>query len=159
MRFPRRSVPIALALTVLASCTPEAPLAPAADIEHTVFATSLGIDLAAMTKTASGLYFQDGTVGGGTTVISGYHVTVHYTLYLANGTVVQTSVGGAPFGFTVGTTPPQVIAGFDEGLLGMKAGGTRKLVIPPALGYGAVQVQSIPPNSVLIYSIQLLSVP
>lgn len=159
MRFPLRSTSILLAFAAVTSCTPEAPVAPATDIEHTTFATSLGVDLTRMTKTASGLYYQDGPVGTGTTVASGVHVTVHYTLYLTNGAVVQTSVGGAPFVFTVGTTPRQVIAGFDEGMIGMKVGGTRKLVIPPNLGYGSVQYNNIPPNSVLIFSVQLISVP
>src|SRR5690242_7606439 len=122
MQFLYRSATVAVGAVLLASCTPEAPLAPATDIEHTVFATSLGIDLTKMTKTASGLYYQDGPVGTGTTVISGYHVTLHYTLYLSNGSVVQSSVGGAPFAFTVGASPRQVIAGFDEGMLGMKVG-------------------------------------
>ncbi|HVZ47363.1 MAG TPA: FKBP-type peptidyl-prolyl cis-trans isomerase [Gemmatimonadaceae bacterium] len=163
MRLPLRTVSAALTFAItlagLASCTPEQALAPAVDIEHTSFAASLGVDLSKMTKTSSGMYYQDGPVGVGTTVVSGYHVTVHYTLYLTNGTVVQTSVGGAPFGFTVGANPLQVIAGFNEGMIGMKVGGTRKMVIPASLGYGAVDNGSIPANSVLVFSVQLISVP
>ncbi len=160
MRLSVRSVSAAAALAGLAaSCTPELPVAPATDIQNTTFASSLGIDLSKMTKTSSGLYYQDTQVGTGTTVVSGYHVTVHYTLYLANGVTVETSIGKSPLQFTVGANPRQVIAGFDEGMLGMRVGGTRKLIIPPELGYGAVETGGIPPNSILVYTVQLVSVP
>lgn len=163
MRLPLRSVCIAAALAALAalgaSCTPELPVAPVADIKNTTFAASLGIDLAKMTRTSSGLYYQDTQTGSGTIVISGYHVTVHYTLYLANGVTVETSVGKSPLSFTVGATPRQVIAGFDEGMVGMRVGGTRKLIIPPELGYGAAATSTIPANSILVYVVQLVSVP
>lgn len=162
-RFPVRIATILLALTVtgatLASCTPEAAVAPTTDIEHTSFAAALGVDLTKMTRTASGLYYQDVVAGSGLMVSSGYHVTVHYTLYLTNGTVVQTSTGTTPLGFTVGANPAQVIAGFNEGMIGMKVGGTRKMVIPPSLGYGAADNGSIPANSILVFSVQLLSIP
>jgi FKBP-type peptidyl-prolyl cis-trans isomerase len=160
MRLSVRPVFVAAALTSLAaSCTPELPVAPATDIQNTTFASSLGIDLTKMTKTSSGLYYQDTQVGSGTTVIAGYHVTVHYTLYLPNGVTVETSVGKSPLQFTVGANPRQVIAGFDEGMVGMRVGGTRKLIIPPELGYGAVETNGIPANSILVYTVQLISVP
>lgn len=155
-----RPVVLAAALAGLAtSCTPELPVAPATDIQNTTFASSLGIDLSKMTRTSTGLYYQDTQVGTGTTVIAGYHVTVHYTLYLTNGVTVETSIGRSPLQFTVGANPRQVIAGFDEGLVGMRVGGTRKLVIPPELGYGAAGTGSIPANSILVYTVQLVSVP
>jgi len=147
----------AMALIALASCTPEASTAPAADISTVTFASALGINLSAMTKTASGLYYQDAPAGTGTTAVAGNHVTVHYTGYLTNGSSFDTSIGKTPFGFTLGAG--QVISGWDEGVAGMKVGGTRKLVIPPALGYGATAVGSIPANSVLVFNVQLLSIP
>lgn len=110
-----------------------------------------------MTKTASGLYYQDTPAGVGATAASGSHLTVHYTGYLSNGTSFDTSIGKSPFGFTLGSGA--VIKGWDEGLVGMKVGGTRKLVIPPSLGYGAVAQPTIPANSILVFTVQLVSIP
>ncbi len=155
-----RSVLCAAMLAIAsASCTPELPVAPATNIEDTQFASSLGIDLAKMTRTASGLYYQDTQAGSGIAVAAGYHVTLHYTLYLANGITIQTSVGKAPLQFTVGANPKQVIAGFDEGMIGMRVGGTRKMIIPPELAYGADGTDAIPGNAILVYTVQLLSIP
>lgn len=148
---------LAVALFAVASCTPEAPLAPAVPIEEATFATSLGINLTAMTKTSTGLYYQDITAGAGAAAAATSHVTVHYTGYYTNGTTFDTSIGKSAFGFTLGNG--EVIKGWDEGLVGMKVGGTRKLVIPPSLGYGSGQYQSIPPNSILIFTVQLVSIP
>ena len=147
----------ALAAIALASCTPEASTGPAQDITTTTFASSLGITLSAMTKTASGLYYQDSPAGTGVTATSGNHLTVNYTGFLTNGSTFDTSIGKTPFGFTLGQGA--VIAGWDEGVAGMKIGGTRKLVVPSNLGYGATAVGSIPPNSILVFSIQLISIP
>ena len=73
------------------------------------------------------------------------------------GTSFDTSIGKSPFGFTLGGG--SVIKGWDEGLVGMKVGGTRKLVIPPAMGYGGGSVNGIPPNSILVFNVQLVSIP
>jgi len=157
MRNILRPALAAVALIALASCTPEASTAPAVDITAVTFASSLGITLSAMTKTASGLYYQDTQAGTGVTAVSGNHLTMHYTGYLTNGSTFDTSIGKTPFGFTLGSG--QVIAGWDEGVAGMKVGGTRKLVIPPSLGYGPTTVGSIPANSILVFTVQLVSIP
>ncbi len=126
------------------------------DITSTTFAPALGVDLSTMTRTASGLYYEDETVGTGTTAQASKPVTVHYTGWLANGTKFDSSVDRSqPFAFTPGVG--MVIAGWDEGVVGMKVGGTRKLVIPPSLGYGSRSIGPIPPNSVLVFTVQLLS--
>jgi FKBP-type peptidyl-prolyl cis-trans isomerase FkpA len=148
---------LAAVVLVAASCTPEAPLAPAVPIEEATFAPSLGINLTAMTKTATGLYYQDTPAGTGAAAAANQHVTVHYTGYFTNGTTFDTSVGKTPFGFTLGTGA--VIKGWDEGLVGMKVGGSRKLVIPPSLAYGAGTYGSIPPNSILVFTVQMVSIP
>ena len=85
-------------------------------------------------------------------------VTVNYTGSLENGTVFDTSLdpGREPFRFTLGAG--QVIAGWDQGVLGMKTGEKRKLTIPPELGYGNQDMGVIPPNSTLIFEIDLLEV-
>ena len=85
-------------------------------------------------------------------------VTVNYTGSLENGTVFDSSLnpGREPFRFTLGVG--QVIAGWDQGVLGMKTGEKRKLTIPPELGYGNQDMGVIPPNSTLIFEIDLLEV-
>jgi len=102
-------------------------------------------------------------LGTGAEAVNGKHLTVHYSGWLYStsaaenkGTLFGTSVGGTPFAFTLGTAA--VIAGWDQGLVGMKVGGVRRLVIPPALAYGATGNASIPPNSNLVFDVELLDV-
>lgn len=103
-------------------------------------------------------------VGTGAEAINGQRLTVHYTgwLYDANapgnkGGRFETSVGGAPYSFVLGSG--QVIRGWEQGLVGMKVGGLRRLVIPPNLAYGTQGAgATIPPSSTLIFEVELLSV-
>ena len=113
------------------------------------FDDSLGIDLSTMTKTASGLYYQDLAPGSGNAVKVGEKATVAYSGWLPSG---QKFDSGS-FSFTVGMG--QVVPGFDEGVLGMRVGGKRKLVLPPDLGYGNQGVGAIPPNSTLVFEVEL----
>ncbi len=107
--------------------------------------------------TASGLQYQDLQVGTGATAKTGDSVTVNYTGWLTNGTKFDSSLDrNKPFSFTVGAGG--VIAGWDEGVQGMKVGGTRLLVIPPSLGYGSQAYSSIPANSTLIFEVQLVGI-
>ena len=111
----------------------------------------------ASTKTADGLEYWDIKVGSGPVATAGQTVKVHYTGWLTNGKKFDSSVDrGEPFTFPLGGG--QVIKGWDEGVVGMKVGGKRKLVIPPSLGYGDQSAGTIPPNSTLIFVIQLVSV-
>ncbi len=106
-----------------------------------------------------GLVIKDDVVGTGTAAAVGDYVTVNYTGTLDNGTVFDSSLkpGRTPFGFLLGAG--QVIRGWDEGVLGMKVGGTRELTIPPALGYGSQGAGTvIPPNATLHFTVTLLSV-
>ncbi len=108
-------------------------------------------------STIPGLMAYDTTVGTGTPAVSGTQVTVNYVGTLQDGTVFDSSQShGQPFTFTLGAG--QVIKGWDEGVAGMKVGGTRELVISPDLGYGDNQVGPIPPGSTLIFQVELLSV-
>lgn len=157
MRSFVRLLLVPLGAVALASCTLEPPVAPAPDIEHAVFASSLGVNLSLMTKTADGLYYQDVTAGNGAVAASSNHVTVHYTGYLTNGSVFDTSTGGQPRQFTLGTNT--VIKGWEEGIPGMRVGGTRKLVIPASLAYGGGSTARIPANSILVFSVTLISIP
>lgn len=110
-------------------------------------------------STYDGLQYWDITVGTGTQASSGKTVKVHYTGWLTNGKKFDSSVDrGTPFSFKLGAM--QVIKGWDEGVAGMKIGGKRQLKIPPELGYGAQGVGGglIPPNSTLIFDVELLDV-
>jgi FKBP-type peptidyl-prolyl cis-trans isomerase len=109
--------------------------------------------------TASGVQYWDITVGTGTQASSGKMVKVNYTGWLTNGKKFDSSVDrGTPFSFKLGAM--QVIKGWDEGVAGMKIGGKRQLKIPPEAGYGAQGVGGglIPPNSTLVFDVELLDV-
>ncbi|ARU32860.1 peptidylprolyl isomerase [Sulfuriferula sp. AH1] len=108
--------------------------------------------------TESGLIYEDTTVGTGATATAGQTVTVHYTGWLTNGTKFDSSKDRhQPFSFHLGAG--EVIRGWDEGVAGMKVGGTRKLTIPPQLGYGARGAGGvIPPNATLVFEVELLGV-
>ena len=104
------------------------------------------------------LGIEDIKTGGGDAVKPGDKVSVNYAGWLTDGVKFDNSYDrGQPFSFTVGAG--QVIQGWDRGLLGMKIGGKRKLIIPAALGYGAQGVPgTIPPNAILIFEIELLKI-
>ena len=110
-------------------------------------------------KTESGLQYWDIIVGTGKVAKEGDGVRVHYTGWLTNGKKFDSSVdAGRPFTFVLGNG--EVIKGWDEGVAGMKVGGKRQLHIPPDLGYGenGTPDGTIPPNSPLVFEVQLLSV-
>lgn len=108
--------------------------------------------------TATGLQFRDLTVGTGTAAAVNKKLRVNYTGWLLNGFEFDSSrrEGRTPFEFTLGKG--EVIKGWDEGLATMKVGGRRQLIIPANLGYGSAGTASIPPNSTLVFDVELLSV-
>jgi FKBP-type peptidyl-prolyl cis-trans isomerase len=109
------------------------------------------------TKTPSGLQYWDIRAGTGKTAERGNTVKVHYTGWLTSGKKFDSSVGGQPFQFRIGAH--QVIAGWEEGVAGMKVGGKRQLRIPPDLAYGAKGYPGvIPANATLIFDVQLVAI-
>lgn len=105
----------------------------------------------------------DVSVGTGAEAATGKALTVNYTGWLYDqrkadlkGLQFDTSVGGSPFTFTLGTG--RVIAGWDRGLPGMKVGGVRRLIVPPSLAYGSVRNGPIPPYATLVFEVELLNV-
>src|SRR3989344_5305617 len=110
---------------------------------------------AASSKSASGVIINDVVVGQGAEVKIGQLVSVNYILSLSDGTVVQNSKDfGTLFKFTLGAG--EVIPGWEQGFADMKVGGVRTIIIPPELAYGSNQAGPIPPNSTLIFTIELL---
>lgn len=110
------------------------------------------------TVTSSGLTYQDSVVGTGAEAVAGKIVSVHYTGTLTDGKVFDSSrVRNQPFEFVLGAS--QVIPGWEEGIRGMREGGTRVLIIPAALAYGESGVGDvIPPNATLVFEVQLIDV-
>ena len=110
-------------------------------------------------KNMSGeLIIEDIIVGQGAEAVKHSIITVNYTGWLEDGTKFDSSLnpGREPLRFTLGAG--QMIQGFDQGIVGMKVGGKRKLTIPPNLGYGSQDKGIIPPNSTLIFELDLLIV-
>ena len=110
------------------------------------------------TTTSSGLIYDDVTMGSGDVAALGQTVSVHYTGWLPDGTKFDSSKDrNEPFEFALAAR--HVIAGWDEGVQGMKPGGVRKLTIPPNLGYGARGAGGvIPPNATLVFEVALLKI-
>lgn len=139
-----------LLILSLAACGGAAPTA--IPLEKQVFDPSLGVDLAASTRTADGAYYRDVVVGTGNVAVSGGTLIVDYVGYFPDGTQFGSSQAtGTTFTFVLGAS--QVIPGWEEGLPGARAGGTRQLIIPAALAYGNQKRGNIPPNSNLVFTI------
>lgn len=164
--MPSRPFVIAAAMLVLAACgrkeEPVAadapPPADATEAEPVAPTPSPGAETMPFEKT-------DLTPGTGAEIKSGQNALVHYTGWLYDaaapenkGKQFDSSVGGEPFEFAVGAG--HVIAGWDQGVAGMKVGGKRRLVIPPDMGYGARGAGGglIPPNATLLFDVELVEI-
>lgn len=150
----RRTWGFPLFFAVAVAACNEDVVAP--DPRELQYADSLEIDIAAMTETSSGLLYQDVVVGTGDAATAGTSATVHYSGWLPDGRLFDTTAdNGVPYTFTIGVT--NVIDGWHEGVAGMRAGGVRKLVIPPGLAYGNRANGPIPANSVLVFRVEVVS--
>lgn len=153
----RRSL-VLPALLALAACSeslgPEDP-----DIGSITFAAALNVDISRLTRDASGVYYRDLVIGSGGTVGPNSTLSVYYTGWLPNGTQFDSRKAPAsPFQILLGQH--FLIEGWEKGLPGARAGGKRQLVIPPSLGYGSVGAgTAVPPNSYLVFEIDVVSLP
>jgi FKBP-type peptidyl-prolyl cis-trans isomerase len=126
---------------------------PVSDVERTHFDPALGVDLSKMLQKPSGLYVEDLAVGTGSVAAPERTVVVRYVGWLPSGKTIDQGE------ITVALGHNRVIRAWEEGLLGMRVGGRRLLVTPPSLAYGAQGAgNDIPPNSVLVFVMQLQAV-
>lgn len=140
------AAPVAAAPTTAA-----VPLA--GDVETTHFAAILNVDLSKMTRRTSGLYVLDTEIGTGNVAARTRTAVVKYAGYLPDGTMFDSG----EITITLGTN--KVIRAWEDGVLGMRVGGKRRLVSPPHLAYGARGAPpTIPPNAVLVFDMQLTQV-
>lgn len=158
--FPagRRSVAAALVVLpalMLMGCSSSDESPDWSDPARIDFAPALGVDLSAMTRTSSGLYIQDLTVGEGPVAEAGDVVVVGYTGWLPDGRAFDGTTAQNPAQFPLAG----LIPGWQEGLPGMQPGGVRLLVIPPALAYGNQPYGPIPARSTLVFRVELVSLP
>jgi len=153
----RRSI-LAICSLLLAGCLNldvPAPVNSPSDPAAEAFAASLNIDLATMQKTALGVYYKDVSIGTGDVLTTRRPVLVDYAAFLRNGARIDQQIG-----VPIDLTPGNSITGFGDGMLGMRVGGERLLVIPSALGYGnRNDIPEIPPNSTLIFDVKLTAIP
>ncbi len=157
-RRARELIAVAAAATLLAvsGCAPTPWRGTALDPAQVGFAPELEVDLSAMEQTESGLYMQDISQGAGPTVQRRSLVSIHYAVWLPDGTLVDSSIGGDPFTFRLGGS--EVIDGWNEGLQGMRRGGRRKLVVRPGLAYGSAGSANVPPDATLVFEVQVVDV-
>ncbi|HEY4215684.1 MAG TPA: FKBP-type peptidyl-prolyl cis-trans isomerase [Gemmatimonadaceae bacterium] len=121
------------------------------DVERTQFDPSLNVNLAAMSRRPDDMYVQDLTVGTGKVATTGRTVVVRFTGWLSDGKEFDSG----ELTVTLGTN--KTIRAWEVGLLGMRVGGKRRLIVPPALGYGDKANGPIPANAVLIFEMEMTS--
>ncbi|MGD8278866.1 MAG: FKBP-type peptidyl-prolyl cis-trans isomerase [Gemmatimonadota bacterium] len=142
---------------MLAACAGNSMTGADVDPQDLTYASELHVDFSKMTRTASGLYIQDVMVGSGAEARTGNTVRVTYSGWLHDGTLFDSSTDPAnPLVFLLGGGI--VIPAWDEGLVGMRVGGLRKLIVPPSLGYGNRSVGPIPANAVLVFDVALVRI-
>lgn len=145
---------LAIGALALSACNlnvaqpPDKPSDPATE----TFAASLHINIPDMTKTSAGDYYKDVIVGTGATLSSPTTVVITYAGFLKNGSIFDT-------GSQIAIPLSNSVFGFQDGMMGMREGGERLIVIPSALGYGSANVGGIPPNSTLIFDVKLEQIP
>ena len=155
MRLRRLFFALLCALPLAAACADASgPNDP--DLTTVEFAPALGVDISAMERVGTGVYVRDLKVGEGDSVAIGRTLQVRYRLWLPDGTAVEDNLAPKPtYPLVLGQR--RVIAGWEQGIPGMRVGGKRLLVIPPSLGYGGQANGPIPANSVLVFEVEVVS--
>lgn len=127
-----------------------------ATVEETTFASSLGVDIPNSIRTENGAYYRDMVIGTGASVSAGQLLNIKYSAWLSDGTPLAGNAGtNTTLPFHLGIH--EVISGWDEGIPGMRVGGKRQIIVPPALAYGGGGSGPIPGNAVLVYVIEIVS--
>jgi len=160
--FVRHSIALVLPVVLATACgsdsAPTDPIPPAGAAPSTpatdTYAAKLGVNIPQMTRKSDALYIQDLVVGTGAEATAGKVLRMTYTGWFTNGTTFDSNVGGSPFQFTLGAR--QVIDGWDLGIVGMRVGGKRRLVIGSSLAYGTSGFLAIPPNVTLVFDVDLV---
>lgn len=135
----------------------QVPAHPRDAVTIETYADSLNVDFSRMQRDSSGLYSQEIREGEGEAVQAGQKVKVEYTGWLPSGYRFDTSHGKQPYEFTVGRG--EVIKGWDVGVVGMKRGGQRRIIVPPRMAYGDEGAAGvIPPSAVLVFDLELVSI-
>ncbi len=148
----RRLLLLSIALVTTGCIGDIAGIGPPSDPATETFASSLNVNIATMTKTPDGLYYRDIINGTGPELAKDTTVQVTYSGYLADGTLFDSGAG-------VSVLTSTLVKGFREGLMGMRVGGRRQLVIPSALAYGPVgNPPSIPRQATLVFVVDLLAI-
>ena len=158
LSFALASLLIALPGCQQSSSTPSSNPSTTSSMEAPKPAAPSAVPSAATRTTASGLQIQDLQIGTGAEAVTGKRVSMHYTGTLTDGTKFDSSLdSGRPYELTLGNR--EVIAGWDEGIVGMRVGGKRRLTIPPQLAYGARGYPPvIPPDATLVFELELMDV-
>ena len=145
---------LALSLAVAGCIDTSGPGDPT-PIEETTFASSLGVDLNASTRTVNGAYYRDITVGTGQVVQNGQTLQVRYSGWLSSGFLFDSNLAEAsPLPFVLGND--NIIAGWHETIPGMRIGGKRQLIIPSTLAYGPYGSGEIPGNAVIVFTVEVV---
>jgi hypothetical protein len=156
----RRAALVAFAAPALAGCLDSTGPEPVADIpiEEVEFAPALGIDLDDFTRQESGIWIREDAPGEGNAIIGGQQAGIHYSGWVWNGDQFDRAQeeDGPPQEFILGAPGP--IAGLAQGVLGMRIGGQRTVLVPPLLGFGGVSLQGIPANSWLVLELRLITI-
>lgn len=155
---------VAVVPLALAACLSSTEPTAYATVEGTTYAPELGVDLANSTRLSDGVYYRDVTVGSGAAIASGDSVGVYYVGNVYNGAPIDSLKAGnanAPLSFRVGAQRP--LLALQEGIVGMKIGGRRQILIPPNLAYplGAVDsnnVVIIPANAVIVFMVDAAAI-
>ena len=143
-------------LLAVGACTTETPPAGPSNPATETYASSLGIDVTQFTTVTNDVLYRDLTVGEGAEAAAGKTIRVTYTGWLPNGKRFETNEGKPPFQLVLGNG--EVIEGWDKGIVGMRAGGKRRLLIGSEAGFGRDGSGPNPPNTTMIFDVTVSSV-